>query len=93
VDFYHEKGDDELAFCCGDAPNRCARIHLNTNWPKDIEITKSTIRQTAFHEVCELRFCAYHTLASDRYGSEVALNMEKHAIIRMLENVLFRNSQ
>ena len=92
IDFYHSEGNDELA-CCGAEPEgRCARIDLNTNWPEGIEITDRSLKMAAFHEVCELLFYPLCSLAKDRYISEVAIETEKHAIIRTLENVLFRNA-
>jgi len=90
VDFYHEEGGEELASCSSYPDARCARIDLNATWPDEIEITDRAIRMAAFHEVCELRFSALCTLAKDRYASEIGIDAEKHAIIRVLENRWFK---
>ncbi len=77
--------------------SRVARINLEPIWGDKDEIykviTDKMIRQTAFHEVCELLLGRLGMMADGKIANtKDATEEETHNIIRTLENTMFEDS-
>lgn len=79
---------DCVAFCVTDQAGGCATLGLI----KDVgyERNNLAIRESAFHEVCELLLSKMCHIARDRAFCEEELTCETHSIIRRLENTVFK---
>ena len=97
VRYYHKKDSDGSTFSqtkyaySGKAVDVC----LNINWPNDIPQSKVAfeLKQSAFHEVCEILLYPIRYLAECRYLTDSEIDPEIHNIIRTLENVVWSKSQ
>ena len=77
-----------------DFPASLARLSYAFEW--DEKPTEESIRLAAFHEICEVMFaefikliCESRSLSEDLYAD--AIEKEKHAIIHILEEVIFKS--
>jgi len=79
---------DRLAACESNVTSRAARILLAREWGANDPVTELSLREVAFHEVCELMLSPTTALVvmtfSDAQHQEAA-----HETIRMLENSVF----
>ncbi len=86
-----EESDEYAAGSCwADAQNRVAVISINPEW--DDKPTKKDLSRIAFHEVCELMFMEFSTLAETRFLTQASLDIAKHRIIRTLENSVWKQN-
>jgi len=86
---HEEPRSKAMASCATSLSQRVATIRLNPKWPRE-ELNDKIIKETAFHEICELlltRLDHYMTarFVIDDSDFEEAL----HEVIRTLENVIF----
>lgn len=66
---------------------------LNTRWIEmdELWLTDDSVRKVGFHEVCELLLGRLVDLADRRHDvTEANIEEEKHKIIRVLENVVWK---
>ena len=85
----HESAKGNRATCSYFVTNRSIVLNLATEFETD-PITSERIKQDAFHEVCEILLCNIRTLAETRFIHKDEIDEEVHAIIRTLENVLYK---
>lgn len=78
------------ASCTSNSVNRWATLRLNITWDNYWKLTEENIKRCAFHEVGELLLAPLINCAESRYISENEIEEQKHAIIRTLENVVFK---
>ena len=92
VDFFHEDWSDSYgqakAWCKWNVNGRVVSFCLASEW--NIPIKAKDVQQTAFHEVGHLLLGRIDILAGTRYLCEDEIKEEVHAIIRRLENAVFR---
>jgi len=86
--YYAHSGTGNKGNCCTSISGRCATITLSKEW-FDVKPTKREVERCAFHEVGELLVARMVMLAKDRFADEWAIDEEKHALIRTLEEVCF----
>jgi hypothetical protein len=77
------------AWCELDLENRIATIIMNLDW--DDDKCDYEIRKTAFHESCELLLGRMDVVSKWRHSSESEIDEARHEVIRILENVLWKN--
>ena len=75
---------DALAACSIDLPARFCNIYLNPDW--DNPVTEELLKNSAFHEVCELLMGPLNILAKAKYIREDEIDSARHAIIARLYN-------
>jgi hypothetical protein len=86
--YSHMKNESNLAWCNANEDGANATISLNTDWSYT-EPTNEELSRCAFHEVCELLLWKLDEMA--RIGcSPKRCNEERHAIIRRLENTVWK---
>lgn len=74
-------------------PARQATISLCEKWP-DGKPSEHTIRDTAFHEICEILLCTLGQMAEGNWCSNgLAVEAERHAIIQRLRNCVWSRSE
>ena len=81
--------EDAHAWFSTNSEGMVATIALCPDW-KHEEVTTEQIKKSAFHEVCEMMFSHLQDLAQSRYWDPVEYQTERHAIIRRLENSVFK---
>lgn len=90
--FYHEDWSDAYgdakAWYSWDIAGHVGSLCLNTSWKCDL--CENEVRKTAFHEVCHILLGRLDVLATRRYLREGELEEEVHAIIRRIENCIFK---
>lgn len=71
---------------------RIAKINLATDWEEGTEIvTPETVKKAAFHEICELLLSRLGMMAEGRIcNNKDNTTEETHAIIRTIENTIFK---
>ena len=71
---------------------RIAKINLALDWEEGTEVvTALNVKKCAFHEVCELLLARLGMMADGRISNNKDLVTEEtHAIIRTLENTIFK---
>jgi hypothetical protein len=87
--FYEHKKIDEDSFAIAwlsDLENRNVTMTLNLNYRDGLDICS-----TAFHEVCELLLHPLEHIGSCRYAQPEELEAARHAIIRTLENTVYKD--
>ena len=88
IHYGYDDDNDCRASCTANKEGMIAMLYLSRAWntykPKQEEI-----RKMAFHEVCELLMSKFRLAAEQRYTTDNELETERHAIIRVLENVLY----
>jgi hypothetical protein len=72
-----------------DITNRIATIGLARSDFKR-KLTAEYIKLCAFHEVCELLLHRFQYLAKARYCQEEDIDEERHNLIRIMENCVFK---
>ena len=91
--FEHLKNNyntDFFASCIVNATGRTVLLSLYETWPsKIIKKTNNHIKLSAFHEVCHVLIDYVSSCGRARYISEHEITEGEHAIIRILEKVLF----
>lgn len=92
VIFLHEKlGGEYRASCSVDIAGRIATIRLAIDYSW-VPVTCHDVRQSAFHEVCELLLYRLRYIGECRYLQPEEIPEEVHNIIRILENSVFAQS-
>jgi len=90
VFYYHENLKNRMfANCTYTGFNRIASIRLNKEFLKE-HYSVYQLKQTAFHEICELLFARIHIINDSRFCGNDEMEEEIHNIIRILENKLFK---
>ena len=84
---HKEVEEDSRAICVSQVGGQLATISLSTDW--DIKPTDDNLQVHAFHEVCELLLSHMDSLARERTILPRELEVARHSVIRVLENVLF----
>lgn len=94
VYFFHKKIDeDSRAQIRVNIKQRVASILLNKQWD-ETPILELHIKQSAFHEVCELMFWRLASMAHGEITSNYAsINEETHNLIRIMENTVLKMNQ
>jgi len=90
VYFYHGDIDACYGRCDADLGAMHATITLSDEWPKPIN--DYSIKQTAFHECCELLLARFNVNAYYRHATKNDIEESNHEIIRTLENKIFERS-
>ncbi|MDD5722638.1 MAG: hypothetical protein PHY29_02735 [Syntrophales bacterium] len=98
VRFSHEEGDStnrtdsSVAWTkANGTENRAAVLCLNKMSDDDDERPFLDIKLTAFHEVCELLTWPLEHIGTCRYVQPEEFTEARHALIRRLENTIFRD--
>ena len=82
--------EDSRAYIGYTTTYRCATVYLSPIWENfDEPPTDEQVRKVAFHEACELLLARLNILAQDRYLRHGEVTEAIHAVIRVMENVLF----
>lgn len=91
VRYYHQDDGDDgtLAWTSFQYGARSVNIYLNRTWNKSIEISEYELKQSAFHEVCEVLLYPLRYLSEARFLAHGDIDTEIHNVIRVLENVLW----
>ena len=89
VSFRHEMSEKNRATCAYDYTGKIASLVLSTKW-ENFEPTTKNIKKTAFHEICELLLGEIGCLAEDRGWDKLEMDRSRHAVIRRLENAIFK---
>jgi hypothetical protein len=93
IEYLHDGADNtkerDLAWTSCHTVGRVATIGLQKDW-LSTEPTEYRIRQTAFHEVCEVLLDRLETIANTRIIGPDEIREETHNIIRILENVVWK---
>jgi hypothetical protein len=92
IDFFHLKlENNDRGQARVNISGRCVSIMFGKEW--DGECKDFDIKQTAFHEVCELLLWKLADMAHTKvFTNRDSITEETHSVIRILENVLFRDS-
>jgi len=94
--FYAHKhwNDNALASCSSDTIGMVATINLEPDWGEnmDDEDIEGCVRQSAFHEVCELMLSKFRYTANRRDNTWDDIMHNNHEIIRRLENCVFKRT-
>lgn len=72
--------------------NRSLGFRLNPDWGGDT-VTEKALSKDAFHEVSEALLCRIRCLSQSRFIHLDEIDEEIHAIIRTLENVLWKETE
>ena len=89
VCFEHEEEKNKLATINYDVVGRLAIFTLSTYWKRTI--SNYELKRSGFHEVCELLLGRLNIMITQRYDlNEQEQEEEIHAIVRTLENVMFK---
>lgn len=89
IHYFHETDPDRnLAWESHNVTNRIASMGLSAEWKRP-KPTKYMIRKVAFHEVCELLLARLDTEAKFRFATEDNVNETRHAVIRVLEKIVW----
>ena len=87
--FYKHKQKEDCFGCIDyDTAKRNAVIYLSIEW-EDEYYSPEKIRETAFHEICELLFARIKIINLNRFVGDDEMDEEIHNIIRILENKVF----
>ncbi len=93
IAYKHIKLTGVLACCEADIEGRWATISLADDWGDHDSLNDEEVKVTAFHEVCELLLWRLRHLGTDRYIRMGEMMEEIHAVIRTLENVIYRGER
>ena len=85
----HAEDKGNRATCTYNVTNRSIVLNLALEWKTD-PITPERIKQDAFHEVSEILLCNLRNLAEYRFTTQYEIDEAVHAVIRTLENVVFK---
>lgn len=89
--FDHCKLDDLCGQVRFNVVDGVATISMNTEAGELGLDNDFMVRQTAFHEICELLLARLEQMAGQRYDlNELEIREESHRIIRRLENSVFQ---
>jgi hypothetical protein len=89
VYYFHENNsDNDRAWLTQKVVGRVCGLFLGKNWGS-IKPTKRLVRLAAFHEVCELLLTRLDIEAKFRFALEDNVNEARHAVIRVLEKVIW----
>lgn len=89
----HEDTQKELdagAWCSWNVEGRAATIGLSIDWGNHTIPTPYEIKRMAFHEVCEMMLAPMNDLAASRLWDQYSYDSEKHNVIRILENTVWK---
>ncbi len=91
IEYEHTPGKDGArAWFNTEVLDGITKIELTKDWGSDI-VTIEAIKKSAFHEICELLLARFYANAITRYTIQNDINESRHAIIRILENTLYRD--
>ena len=94
IDYIHKKlSSDSRAQTTFNCVSSIATIFFNTKPDEEDEykFTVETVKKTAFHEVCEILLGRLSLMVGQRYAlHELDVEEATHQIIRILENVLWK---
>ena len=94
IHFVHMNNDMEaLATCQTDPSDRTALLTFTKYIGKNEGLTNERIKQTGFHEVCELLLAPLVIACQDAKSREEEIDSIRHSIIRRLEYVIFNKDQ
>ncbi len=84
-------GEDSVGMCRRNCISRISRLILSDKWPEDsmIDLTDENVRLTAFEEVCHVFLYGLKSCARARFLTEEMIDESEHAIIKILQNVLY----
>jgi len=91
ISFFHDipiEADSVLACCIADSDAMQCSLMLNPFWSD--KPTVENIRAAAFHEVCENLLGKTDSLAKARYVTVDEINSERHSVISILYNSVYR---
>lgn len=92
--YYEFKYDKEIrGSCTASYTNRIATILLSTDMDCAPHEVNKFVDHTAFHEVMELFLSQLKACAYDRVWDMDIYLREEHAVIRVLENVVFEKER
>ena len=92
IHYDYDEDNDCRASCTSNKEAMLSIIALSREWPA-YKPKRTELKKIAFHEVCELLLAKFRLLAEDRYVNENELESERHAIIRVLEHLIFNNKE
>lgn len=81
-------GKKNCAWSSIDSSAKSCVVALSKDW-SDNKIIRDTIKRSAFHEVCEVRFSDLDDMLTDRGYPQEKVDNLIHGIIYNLENVLY----
>jgi hypothetical protein len=81
-----DKNDDSLAYTVVSHQDKIAIIKVSKCWD---ELTEYKIRETAFHEICEVLISRLRSMACGTFSDD-AVNETAHSIILRLQNSIFK---
>jgi len=82
-----ENNEECLAFVIVSHSNKIASLKISKFWD---ELNDDKVRETAFHEVCEILLSRLRSLACGTFSDE-AVDETCHSIIGRLQNSVFKN--
>jgi len=90
IDFYHRECDGSMAQLWFNSLSRHAALYLAVKWTQPV--TEKELRMSAFHEATELLLGILSEYADGKL-SHTANDTERetHAIVRTLENTMFKD--
>ena len=87
LEVFHKDTNGSRASCITSLEDMVANITLDPTW--DVEPTEQSLRETAFHESCELLLAPLHHLSHRRTVTDWEIESARHAIINRLHNAFF----
>ena len=87
---FEEDEDGFLAWVSYNTGGRCATFGISSVWESEKPI-KEEIDKCAFHEVMEIVLSDLYSLVRSRQYVDREIDMAGHNIIRIFENVVYRN--
>lgn len=85
--------DSKAEFWASDLEDKYAWIILNKDWGEKETVNDMNVRESAFHEVMEIRYAKLADLAKKRFISETQIQEAVHDLIRQDENIIFRKGK
>jgi hypothetical protein len=90
IHYKHTKIEGCYGQCFYNIVGRVATIELSTDFDHNHKAILTSVKETAFHEVCELLLAKLRDLSTGKLSSNYDIvDEEIHSIIRILENKVF----
>lgn len=94
IHYEHNYTNDNYGECYFSVIGRVAKITLNTEFPDEGKAVINSVKETAFHEICELLLARLNVLALGKFASNADIvNEAIHDVIRTLENKIFKERE
>lgn len=91
VDYFHSEDiENSRASYSLHLTGRVCSFYLSPKWDKLNPVTDKNVKISAFHEVCHVLLARLVVIGESRFVHADEFNEEAHAIIRILENVLWK---